>query len=154
MSNLIDLQLASRFSDIPDTQQFQTWVDNCLTHLNISDAELTIRVVDEDESQHLNHTYRGKEKPTNVLSFPFEAPPGIEINLLGDLVVCAQVVALEASQQKKKLWDHWAHMITHGTLHLLGYDHIDDEDAQEMETLEIHILDKLAIDDPYQIKES
>lgn len=119
-------------------------------HHDLSDQEITVRVVDEDESQQLNHEYRGKNKPTNVLSFPFEAPPGIEMNLLGDLVICAGVVEAEAQQQNKPLDHHWAHMIIHGTLHLLGYDHIEDDQAEEMEGLEISLLGKLSIDDPYQ----
>jgi probable rRNA maturation factor len=90
------------------------------------------------------------DKPTNVLSFPFESPPEVKLDLLGDLVICAEVVEQEAQQQNKNLMHHWAHMIVHGTLHLLGYDHVEDSDAQQMEALEITILAKLAIDDPYQ----
>lgn len=146
----IDLQLASTQAGIPSHESMQTWVDAVLAHHDLTDQELTIRVVDEAESQQLNHEYRGKDKPTNVLSFPFEAPPGIEMNLLGDLVVCVQVVEQEAEQQKKALEHHWAHMIVHGTLHLLGYDHIEDNQAEEMESLEIQLLAKLSIDDPYQ----
>ncbi|BDX06261.1 rRNA maturation RNase YbeY [Planctobacterium marinum] len=112
--------------------------------------ELTVRIVEEQESQSLNDTYRGKDKPTNVLSFPFEQPPGLNLPLLGDLVVCQSVVAQEAKQQKKDISAHWAHMLVHGTLHLLGYDHINDQEAEEMERLEVHILNSLGIDDPYQ----
>ncbi len=112
--------------------------------------ELTIRLVNNEESQQLNLQYREKDKPTNVLSFPFEVPEGIELNLLGDLVICAQVVAQEADAQNKALFDHWAHMVIHGCLHLMGYDHINDKDALEMEALEVEILAKLAINDPYE----
>lgn len=153
MSIELDLQLACSQSNLPSEADFQLWVTSCLNALSISDAELTIRLVDPDESQQLNHDYRQKDKPTNVLSFPFEAPPGIELNLLGDLVICADVVANEAQQQHKPLLHHWAHMVIHGTLHLLGYDHIDDADAEEMESLEVSLLSKLNIDDPYQDRE-
>jgi probable rRNA maturation factor len=101
---------------------------------------VTVRLVDEAESRELNHTYRGKDKPTNVLSFPFEAPPGLELPLLGDLVICRQVVEAEAVEQGKPLMAHWAHMVVHGSLHLLGYDHIEDEEAEEMEQLERDIM--------------
>jgi probable rRNA maturation factor len=114
-------------------------------------AELTIRVVDEAESQQLNSSYRQKDKPTNVLSFPFEVPDGIESDLLGDLVVCYQVVQQEAQQQKKSINDHWLHMVVHGVLHLLGFDHLDDTEAEEMESLEIEVLEKLQIKNPYTI---
>ncbi len=98
-----------------------------------AEAEVTVRIVDESESQQLNFDYREKDKPTNVLSFPFQCPPGIELPLLGDLVICAGVVAQEAKEQQKTLTAHWAHMVVHGSLHLLGFDHINDADALEME---------------------
>ena len=97
----------------------------------------------------LNHEYRGKDKPTNVLSFPFEAPPGIELDLLGDLIICRQVVEKEAEEQSKPLLAHWAHMVVHGSLHLLGYDHIEDDEAEEMESLETEIMQTMGFEDPY-----
>ena len=121
-----------------------------LSHLHIGDKEITVRFVNNDESQQLNNDYRGKDKPTNVLSFPFECPPEVPLDLLGDLVICVPVIAREAEEQQKPIAHHYAHMIVHGTLHLLGYDHIEDAEAEEMEGLEIAILAKLAIDDPYQ----
>ena len=153
MSACLDLQIATEFTPLASETQFQGWLDAVLTHQDIGDAEITIRLVDEQESQRLNLDYRGKDYPTNVLSFPFEAPPGIELNLLGDLVICMAVVAREAQEQHKSLNDHLAHMVVHGTLHLLGFDHIDDAEADEMEGIETHILSQLGIDDPYQIKE-
>jgi probable rRNA maturation factor len=112
--------------------------------------EVTLRIVDLAESRQLNSDYRNKDKPTNVLSFPFEAPEHIEMPYLGDLVVCAAVVEQEAREQEKPVANHWAHLCVHGLLHLLGYDHIDETEAQEMEGLETAILAKLNIDDPYQ----
>ncbi|EEP91625.1 metalloprotease [Yersinia kristensenii ATCC 33638] len=112
-------------------------------------SEVTIRVVDEAESHELNLTYRGKDKPTNVLSFPFEAPPEIELPLLGDLIICRQVVEQEAVEQEKALLAHWAHMVVHGSLHLLGYDHIVDDEAEEMESIETEIMQNLGYPDPY-----
>ncbi len=150
MSIDIDLQLASDAELIPSLAEFQRWADHCLKG-QLETTELCIRVVDEPESQQLNLDYRGMDKPTNVLSFPFEAPPGIALNLLGDLVICAPVVALEAQQQHKPLSHHWAHMVIHGILHLRGYDHIEDDDAQTMETLETQLLAGLDIADPYLV---
>ena len=122
---ILDLQLAcEETSGLPDEALFQRWVE-------------------------LNLTYRGKDKPTNVLSFPFEAPPGIEMPLLGDLIICRQVVEQEASEQGKPLEAHWAHMVVHGSLHLLGYDHIEDDEAEEMEGLETEIMLALGYEDPY-----
>jgi probable rRNA maturation factor len=112
-------------------------------------AELTVRIVDTEESHQLNHDYRGKDKPTNVLSFPFEAPPGMELDLLGDLIICRQVVEKEAEEQNKPLLAHWAHMVVHGSLHLLGYDHIEDDEAEEMESLETEIMQTMGFEDPY-----
>ncbi|MEH6472080.1 MAG: rRNA maturation RNase YbeY [Halopseudomonas sp.] len=150
MSIDVDLQSASDAELLPSLADFQRWAEHALNNQRDS-AELTIRVVDEAESQQLNRDYRGKDKPTNVLSFPFEAPPGIELNLLGDLVVCAPVVFHEAEQQHKLPHHHWAHMVIHGILHLLGYDHIDNEQAQAMESLETQLLAGLDIADPYQV---
>jgi probable rRNA maturation factor len=106
-------------------------------------------MVENDESQQLNHQYRGKDKPTNVLSFPADLPPHIELPLLGDLIIATGVVTAEAAEQKKPLIAHWAHMVVHGCLHLLGYDHIDDDEAEEMEALETTIMAKLGYPDPY-----
>ncbi|GAA6183845.1 MULTISPECIES: rRNA maturation RNase YbeY [Alteromonadaceae] len=146
----LDIQIACENNNLPTAQQFEQWVKFALADQQIDETELTIRIVTPEESQNLNATYREKDKPTNILSFPFEAPAEIELNLLGDLVVCADIVEKEAEQQNKLLSDHWAHMIVHGSLHLLGFDHVDDQDAEIMESLEVQILTKLGIDDPYQ----
>jgi probable rRNA maturation factor len=133
---------------LPTSEQLKAWVDAALTGF-VEEAELTVRIVEPDEIQTLNRTYRHQDKPTNVLSFPFEAPPGVELPLLGDVVICAAVVEEEAQQQGKPAAAHWAHMVVHGVLHLLGYDHIEDDEAEEMESLEIEILAGLGISNPY-----
>lgn len=145
----LDLQLACDFDNLPSFEQFELWANSVLAELK-PDAELTIRISESAESQQLNHEYRGKNKPTNVLSFPFDAPPGIELPLIGDLIICPDIVKAESIEQEKTFHDHFAHMVIHGCLHLLGYDHIDDEDALEMETLEKNVLAKLDISDPYR----
>ncbi|KXI22439.1 rRNA maturation RNase YbeY [Photobacterium sanguinicancri] len=149
MAIYLDLQHATENQDgLPSEADFQQWLNAAVT-LFKADAEVTIRLVDEEESHALNHEYRGKDKSTNVLSFPFEAPPGVELDLLGDLIICRQVVEKEAKEQNKTLNAHWAHMVVHGSLHLLGYDHIDDEEAEEMEALETEIMQKMGFSDPY-----
>lgn len=146
---ILDLQLACESPEgLPAESDFQRWLEAVLPQFQ-EESEVTIRIVDEAESHELNHTYRGKDKPTNVLSFPFEAPPGIELPLLGDLIICRQVVEQEAVNQEKQLQAHWAHMVIHGSLHLLGYDHIEDEEAEEMESIETEIMLALGYADPY-----
>ncbi len=148
----VDLQNVDN-AEHPSAEQFQQWVDVALQELS-EDCELSIRLVDSAESAELNSNYRGKDKPTNVLSFPFESPVKMEPKLLGDLVICSSVVAQEAKEQNKMGHDHWAHLVVHGCLHLLGYDHIEDEEAELMESLEIKLLQSLNIDDPYQEQEA
>ncbi len=152
MSIILDLQLASTARDLPTESQIQQWLDAAILPFQ-AEAEVTVRIVDESESQQLNFDYREKDKPTNVLSFPFQCPPGIELPLLGDLVICAGVVAQEAKEQQKTLTAHWAHMVVHGSLHLLGFDHINDADALEMEAEEIQILAELGFADPYLLQD-
>ncbi|MDD1611642.1 MAG: rRNA maturation RNase YbeY [Methylococcaceae bacterium] len=151
-SHNIDIQRVFKSPGQPDRRQIIKWVDKALEESGQSYA-CVIRIVDEQESAELNNQYRRKQGPTNVLSFPFEWPEGPdevgEATLLGDLVICAPVVEREAVEQHKQLSDHWAHMIIHGLLHLLGYDHIVESDAEEMETKEIAILNKLQIENPY-----
>ncbi|AEL07478.1 rRNA maturation RNase YbeY [Xanthomonas campestris] len=137
---------------LPSSVSFRKWVAAALKG-RIREADLAIRVVDEKEGCSLNHHYRGKDYATNVLSFPAEMPEGlpkgVKMPLLGDLVICAPVVAREAAEQGKSLSAHYAHLTVHGTLHLLGWDHEDDKEADAMEQLEREILAELGIDDPY-----
>ncbi|PPV06346.1 metalloprotease [Xanthomonas bromi] len=137
---------------LPSALSFRKWVAAALKG-RIREADLAVRVVDEKEGCSLNHHYRGKDYATNVLSFPAELPEGlpegIKMPLLGDLVICAPVVAREAAEQGKSLAAHYAHLTVHGTLHLLGWDHEDDKEADAMEQLEREILADLGIDDPY-----
>lgn len=146
---ILDLQLAcNKTHGLPAEADFQRWLQGVLSPFQ-DQTEVTIRIVDESESHKLNMTYLGKDRPTNVLSFPFEAPPEVTLPLLGDLVICRQVVEREAHEQEKILEAHWAHMVIHSTLHLLGYNHILDNEVLEMESLETEIMQKLGYLDPY-----
>jgi probable rRNA maturation factor len=144
----LDLQVASQAS-APSEAQFRLWCEIGLRQRS-ADSEITIRLVDEAEGRELNHTWRHKDYATNVLSFPADVPDELlDIPLLGDLVICVPVVAREAAEQGKSPDAHWAHLVIHGCLHLLGYDHIDDEEADEMEALERELLAELGYPDPY-----
>ena len=146
---IIDLQLACENTEgLPSEAQILQWA-TAAVQPESDNVEMTVRIVDEAESHDLNLTYRGKDRPTNVLSFLFECPDEVELPLLGDLVICRQVVEREAIEQEKPLMAHWAHMIVHGSLHLLGYDHIEDDEAEEMESLETEIMQGLGFADPY-----
>lgn len=148
MSFVVDVQREVELEAISDAD-FEQWVSCALTGRK-TEGEVCICIVSPEESQQLNNDYRGKDKPTNVLSFPFEAPPEVPVSLLGDLAICADVVASEAQEQGKPLRNHWAHMTIHGVLHLIGYDHIKDADAEAMEALEVEILASLDIPNPYE----
>ena len=148
-SIFVDLQIATEnIEGLPTEEQIVQWATAAVQPEG-DEVEMTVRIVDESESHDLNLTYRGKDRPTNVLSFPFECPDEVELPLLGDLVICHQVVEREAAEQEKPLMAHWAHMVVHGSLHLLGYDHIEDDEAEEMESLETQIMQGLGFDDPY-----
>lgn len=150
MKYKVNLQIASTSKNFPNRFQIQRWVTKALEY-RLDTAELCIRIVDENESQALNSRYRNKHYPTNVLSFPSELPEEIQLEnpLLGDLIICAPIIEKEAEQQQKTLEAHWAHMIIHGILHLLGYDHIEDKEAEVMETIEITLLQTLGFANPY-----
>ncbi len=145
----LDLQIASDASNLPTEAQFSAWCAIALRQRS-ADSELTIRLVDEAEGRELNNTWRQKDYATNVLSFPADVPDEfLDIPLLGDLVICVPVVEREAAEQGKSPEAHWAHLVIHGCLHLLGYDHIEDAEAEEMEALERELLAELGHPDPY-----
>jgi probable rRNA maturation factor len=147
--NNVEIQIIFTSPKQPSEAQIQLWIDTALTDIQ-RDTEIVVRIVDEQESAELNETYRHKQGATNILSFPVEIPEGIDLNLLGDLVICVPILEKEAQQQGKILAHHWAHIIIHGVLHLLGYDHLDDQQAEEMESKEIILLQKLNIPNPYE----
>lgn len=152
----VDVQIASDAGDLPNEEQLRQWVESALQASNESNAgefEISVRLVDENEIRELNKRYRQQDKATNVLSFPFgefDGLPEESIRPLGDLVICAPVVTREASQQDKAILDHWAHMVIHGALHLLGHDHEHEAQAAIMETLEMNILREFGIENPYR----
>lgn len=134
--------------DVPEPALLESWAQ--AAYLNDDPAVASILVTTAEEIQQLNKQYRGKDKPTNVLSFPMESPEGVDLCLLGDIALCAQVIKREAIEQSKPMMAHWAHMVVHGMLHLQGFDHIDDDEAEAMEQQEINILTQLGFDDPYK----
>jgi probable rRNA maturation factor len=142
----ISVQRCVPASGIPAAATLRGWA---MAALEPNAGDLTIRIVDAEESRSLNHRYRGKDKPTNVLSFHGDAELESE-PVLGDLVICAPVVAAEAVEQGKTARAHWAHMVVHGCLHLLGHDHEKEREARRMEALEVSILKRLGFPDPYQ----
>jgi len=151
----VDVLVASNVKDVPDEADVRRWLANAITHVGTTGAaEVSVKVVDEEEGRALNREYRAKDYATNVLSFPLmdAATPGMPAGppvALGDIVICAPVVAREASEQGLNSPDHWAHMLVHGALHLLGYDHETNEQAAEMESLEALILADCGVQDPY-----
>ena len=149
-SHVVHIGYAVPRAGLPSAASFRRWVEAALRGAKRrKPAELAIRIVDADEGRALNRDYRGKDYATNVLSFPVELPPGVALPLIGDLAICAPVVLREAAEQGKLPRDHWAHLTTHGVLHLLGYDHIENGEAEAMEALETRILASLGIADPY-----
>lgn len=147
-NNSINIQYAITAEGIPSEQEIRQWVNVALEGRQ-EQTELVVRIVDEAEITALNHSYRGKDGATNVLSFPYEPIAGVETGLLGDVVICAPIVAREAVAQGKSLDAHWAHMVIHGVLHLLGYDHCSDSEARVMEQLETGQLASLGFHNPY-----
>ncbi len=133
----------------PSLEQFDLWVET-VVEMHGEFFQVSIEIVDEQLSQELNKTYRNQNKPTNVLSFSLDLPEGVEEDLIGDLAICAPLVEAEAQSQGKPILHHWAHLTIHGVLHLLGYDHIEEEQAEEMEQLEMKLLKRLDIPNPYE----
>ena len=144
----LDTQRILEADGVPSDGAFREWTEAALGE-RIDRAELVIRIVDDVEIRTLNREYRGMDRPTNVLSFPSDLPPEVESDLLGDLVISGPAVQREAEEQKKPLQAHWAHLVIHGVLHLIGYEHETDRQAQEMETLERSLLEGLGFPDPY-----
>jgi len=133
---------------VPGKELLQLWAS--AAYLDSIPAVASIQITTPEEMQQLNKQYRDKDKPTNVLSFPMQVPEEVDMCLLGDIALCASVINHEADQQAKKNNEHWAHMVVHGMLHLQGFDHIEEQDAEDMEQLEIKILSELGIANPYQ----
>jgi probable rRNA maturation factor len=147
MSYRIDVEVNSSSTKIPSVENIEHWIKSALQSDELNQAEVSVYIVDVQ--------YRGKDKPTNVLSFPADIPDEVGVPLLGDLVICAPVVEREAQEQGKTLDAHWAHMLVHGTLHLLGYDHAEDDEADVMEALETRLITQLNFPAPYtEITES
>ncbi len=153
----VDVQLACDAQDVPDAERIREWVDLALAAANATgpDAEVSVRIVGIEEMKSLNDEYRDEDQATNVLSFPggeLAGLPAEAARTLGDIVLCAAVIRNEAAEQNKALADHWAHLLVHGTLHLLGHDHTSDDEAAAMESLEVRILTSIGIDDPYRVQ--
>ena len=143
----LDVQIATRDHSIPAESDFRRWAGGIES--SDTDATACLRIVDKDEARALNHRYRKVDKATNVLSFPASLPEGVDMNFLGDVVICAPLVAEEATRQGKDAHAHWAHLLVHGILHLQGYAHDKDDEAEEMEALETAILGQLGVRNPY-----
>lgn len=147
----VEIQRIDTATRQPRDEELLDWTNAALRGAGAQPVvELVIRIVDEAEMAALNRDYRGKDGPTNVLSFPFEAPPEVETSLIGDLVICAPVVIRESAEQGKSEAAHWAHMVVHGVLHLLGHDHTHEDEAEDMERMEIATLEALGYEDPYR----
>lgn len=148
----IIIQHATKLLRVPTDAQLRKWAQLALSN-QLDDAELTIRIVDSTEMAQLNETYRKKKGATNVLSFPFETPKEVVLDntILGDIVICADVVNQEAKEQRKNAEEHWAHMVIHGVFHLLGYDHVKNKEAAIMEALEVAVLQQLGFSNPYEL---
>ncbi len=146
----VDVQIASDLEDVPSTRELARWARAAGRSSGDAAAECTLRVVDEPEGTLLNERYRAGRGATNVLAFPFESPPGVSVPLLGDVVVCAPVAHREAREREVETRAHWAHLVIHGVLHLLGHDHHVEEEAVRMRAEEARILNGLGFAHPYR----
>ena len=155
MNNLLDIELQvavdeKEGEEPPSLQLIQKWSEIAYQEIKAEPTELTVRIVDRKEMVELNKQFRNKNSATNVLSFAFDVDPDFGIQLLGDIVICHSVIVEEAKTQNKNLYDHYAHMVMHGVLHLCGYDHDEERSANLMESLEIKSLSHLGISNPYE----
>lgn len=154
----VDVQVTADISNVPAKSDIQKWLGQVIAHVGADsarDVEISVKIVDEEEGRALNKRYRDQDSATNVLSFPLADASTRDLPVdtplaLGDIVICGPVVAREASEQGKRHADHWAHLLVHGALHLMGYDHESDAEAREMETLEARILALNGIENPYE----
>lgn len=147
----VEVQFAVTSQYCPTRRELLHWAESALHSKSVG---VTIRIIDAAEIQMLNATFRSKNKPTNVLSFPADFPAEVELPYLGDIAICADIVNAEAYGQNKLARAHWAHMVIHGVLHLRGHDHMSEPDAQRMEQLEIELLDALGFANPYTDEQS
>lgn len=149
MKLIVRVHYASVSGDLPRRAAIARWARAALVGYRRARAEVCVRIVDEPEGARLNRRYRGRRRATNVLSFPFEDPPGLRSSILGDIVICAPVVAREARMQGKPPRAHWAHMLVHAIMHLRGYDHETPKQAMIMQSMECRALKRLGFSDPY-----
>jgi probable rRNA maturation factor len=145
---------ASTVEGDPGSRDLVNWAQQALAHQGVAPCEMAIKIVEPAESRALNHQYRGKDAPTNVLSFPLDGGMPDKSLLLGDLAICADIVRAEAAQQEKTVAAHFAHMTVHGIMHLMGFDHVDEAEAEEMEQIEIKILHTIGFPDPYEYSDA
>jgi len=146
----VEVQIASEADDVPSSGELERWVRAALPVTDGAPSECTLRVVGESEGAMLNERFRRGRGATNVLAFPFESPPGVSLPILGDVVLCAPVVRREARDYGLEGRGHWAHLVVHGVLHLLGHDHRFEEEAERMRAEESRILGALGFEDPYR----
>ncbi len=149
MSDGVDVQYAVETDGVPTVEDIRRWATAALLPAN-AQAELTVRIVDANEGATLNRDYRGKDGATNVLAFPAGLPADAGVELLGDVVICAPVVAAQAAARGKTAAAHWAHLVVHGILHLQGFNHLEETQAARMETQEVDILGRLGYSNPYE----
>ena len=157
----VDVQVAMELPGVPAAPDIRRWLEYAVAEVGYDSGrqvELSVRIVDEAESRALNKRYRDRDNATNVLSFPLSEeglndPPAELPRTLGDIVICGPVVAREADEQGKTSADHWAHLLVHGALHLMGYDHETDDEAREMEALEARILAQAGVENPYKTRD-
>ncbi len=151
MSDNITVTIESEEDDVPESSFMRSVVDHACRALGQNTVEVNVQIVDAQTIQSLNKQYRDKDKCTNVLSFPSDLPEWVNSNFIGDIVLCPFVIQKEAQEFGKSVKSQWAHMLIHGTLHLLGMSHDEEQQQIEMETMEQKIMNELGYEDPYQV---